>query len=380
MKSLSKVLLLFTALLCTQSSTNAIASASLSKGVVLYWNCDDDAGFSWRDNHWQKGGSPRASYDREQPVHGKAALRIKGVDGKDLFVSSLCRPAAVRADGRYVMRFWTRTQGIKGKAGVRVLAHGPKRSEQMYSPLGWVRLSRHTHYGLPKNCEWTKHEVPIQLLPGGTGRLFVYLSIQGDGTAWFDEVSIAKEGVDVPLGGVIKLADTDYAGLRFDDGQLPENLLKNGSFEEGLRSWRIVGGGSSAKVEKVDGNGVLQIAAKEFTALHAYQGVKVDPRRRYRLSLRARTDEKGLTGYFFTRVLPFNKHRTPLGWAGANHASEFTYVTGKTDGWVSREQVFSLKPSAASLAIYLYVEDTIGTVWVDDVRLAPLPMDEEAAK
>lgn len=354
--------------------------SGLSKGVVLYWNCDDDAGFGWRDNEWQKGGSARVAYDAKERVHGRGALRIEGVEGRDLFVSSLCRPALVEADGRYVLRFWARTKGIKGKAEVRVLAHGPRRPEKTYSPLGWVRLSKQMHYGLPNDHEWTKHEVSIQLLPGGRGRLFVYLSVQGLGTAWFDEVSIAREGIDVPMGGVVKLSDDDYAGVRFDDGQLPVNLLKNEGFEEGLRPWRIIGHGSSAKVERVGGNGVLRIDARELTSLHVHQAASVDPRRRYRLSLRARTDDKGLTGYFFTHVLPFNKHRTPLGWVGADHANEFTYVTGKTGGWVSREQVFSLRPDAESLIIYLYVQDTIGTVWVDDVRLVPLPMDQEAVQ
>ena len=350
------------------------------KGVVLYWNCDDDAGFSWRDNHWQKGGSPRVVYDTDQRVHGKAALRIDGVAGKELRVVSLCRPAQVKPHQRYVLRFWARTEGIKGQAEVRVLAHGPKTPGKMYAPLGWVRLSPKRHYVLPVQHDWQRHEVAIKQLAGGTARLFVYLAVKGEGSAWFDEVSIAEEGVEVPLGGAIKLSDHDFAGVRFQDRKLPENLLHNGDFEKGLLPWRALGRGSTAKVEARDGARALRFDAKEFTGLHVYQRVRVDPRRRYRLSLRARTGEKGLTGYFFTHVLPFNKHHTPLGWVSADHANEFTYVTGRTHGWVERQQEFSLRADADSVVIYLYVRDTIGTVWVDDVRLAPLPLAGESRK
>jgi len=359
----------------------AVSPASaLPKGVVLYWHCDNDAAFSWRDNHWQKGGSPRVTYDAAQRVYGKAALRIVGAPGEDLRVVSLTRPAHVKPGQRYVLRFWARTKNVTGRAEVRVLAHGPKRPDKQYSPLGWVRLSPKTHYVLPSSSDWKRYDVAIDKLPGGTGRLFVYLAVKGKGVAWFDEVSIAEEGIDVPLGGKVGLRDSDYAGVRFHDGELPDNLLKNGAFTDGVRQWRVVGTGSTARVEPIAGNPALRFDAKEFTALHVSQSVRVDPRRRYRLSLRARTDAQGLTGYFFTHVLPFNRHRRPMGWVGADHAQEFTYVTGKTHGWVRREQIFSFRPEADSAAVYLYVRDTIGIVWIDDVCLVPLPLGAEGGQ
>ena len=354
----------------------ASARAAQARGVALYWHCDDDAGFSWRDRQWQKGGSPRVTYDTSQRVHGRASLRVAGTPGQDLWVVSLTRPAQVDPTKGYVLHFWARTRRVKGRAEVRVLAHGPKRADRQYAPLGWVRLSSKTHYVLPADQDWTRHDVRIQNLPGGAARLFVYLAVNGDGVAWFDEVSIAEEGVRVPLGGKPALADADYAGVRLDDAQLPGNLLRNGGFEQGLRDWRATGQGATVKVEVVAGNHALRFDAKEFTSLHVHQRVRVDPRRRYRLSLRAHTESTGLVGYFFTHVLPFNKHRRPTGWVVADHAQEFTYVTGKTSGWVSREQEFALRPDADSVSVYLYVRDTIGTVWIDDVRVAPLPLGE----
>ena len=351
------------------------ARRRLPDGVALYWNCDDDAHFGWRDNHWQKGGSDRVTYDESDKKHGKAALRIDGVAGQELRVSSLTCPAAVDTGARYALRFWSRTRQAVGKAMVRVLAHGPRTPDKQYSPLGWVKLSPQLHYVLPAQSGWTLHEAAIEQLPGGTARLFVYLVLEGEGTVWFDEVSIAREGVTVPLGGVAALQDEDYAGVRFADGRLPGSLLENGDFEQGLSRWQVIGNEPAARVEAVEGTRALRFDAKEFSSFYAHQQVSVDPRRRYRLSLRARTDSKGLVGYFFTQVLPFNKHRTPLGWVGADHASEFTYVTGTSSGWVDRQQEFSVRPDTETVGVYLRVQDTVGTVWIDDVRLEPLPLE-----
>ena len=377
--TMRQTILILVVALCWSACAGAAAQA-FPKGVVLYWNCDDDAGFSWRDNHWQKGGSPRVTYDTTERVHGKASLRIEGEDGKDLWVVSLTHPARVTPGREYVLRFWAKTREVKGHAEVRVLAHRPKTEDRQYKPLGWVRLTPKIHYVLPSEQDWARHDVPIKKLPGGAGRLFVYLAVKGEGTAWFDEVSIAENGVDVPLGGKVALRDSDYAGIRFHDNSLPANLLKNGDFERGMSPWRVAGEGSTARIEAVAGGHALRIDTKEFTSLHVWQQAPIDPRRRYRLSLRARTAPPGLTGYVFSQVLPFNRHGRPMGWVRADHAQEFTYVTGKTDGWVGREQVFSVRPDSQSVVIYLRVADTIGTVWIDDVRLAPLPMKNQGSE
>ena len=149
---------------CLACSSTALAGVGHSKGIVLYWHCDDDAGFGWRDNHWQKGGSPNVTYDSKQRIHGKAALRIEGMQGQELHVMSLTRPAPVEPDERYVLRFWARTEGITERAEVRVLAHGPRRPEKTYAPLGWVRLSPKVHYVLPADHDWRRHEAAIERL------------------------------------------------------------------------------------------------------------------------------------------------------------------------------------------------------------------------
>lgn len=355
----------------------APSQTKLPDGVLHYWDCDSWGAAGWRDNEWAEGGSGRIEYDTEVRKHGAASLRLEGREGKAVSALSLERPATVETGTGYVLKLWAKTQGAVG-AQVRALAHGPKPGEQ-YRPLGWVRLSDKVHLMLPGDSDWTEHRVEIADLPGGATRVFFYLHIEGEGTVWFDEFSFAEAGVDVPLGGQVALRDEDYAGVRFDDADLPENLFVNGSFEEGLTGWPAPRApdelaGVRTGVART-GEAALRFDAKEFTAANYYQTVDVDPRRYYRISLWARTD--GLVGYFFTHLLPRDRHNVPIGWHGANHASEHHYVTGKTEAWEERVLITKFAPHVAGVTIYPRVQDAIGTVWIDDIVIKPLRLDYE---
>ncbi len=353
------------------------AQTKLPDGVLLYWNCDGWEGSGWRDNDWAKGGSGRIHFDTAERKHGKASLRIGGAPEASASALSLERPAEVETGQEYVLRVWTKTAGVKGSAEVRALAHGPKPGEQ-YRPLGWVRLSEKMHLVLPPDQDWTSWEVPIAELPGGTTRIFFYLHLEGEGTVWFDEFSFAKAGTDVPLGGEVQLGDEDYAGVRFDDADLPENLLVNGGFEEGMQGWQKMPADYSAEIDPTashTGKSCFRFDARELTGCHLWQTVDIDPRRHYRISLWAKTE--GLVGYFFTHLLPRNRYNVPIGWHGANHASEHHYVTGRTNGWEERVLITRFAPEAAGVTIFPRVEDTIGTVWIDDIAIKPLPLDYE---
>ena len=285
--------------------------------------------------------------------------------------------AEVETTEEYVLQVWARTSGVRGVAEVRALAHGPRPGEQ-YRPLGWVRLSEQGHLGLPPDQDWTRWRVPLRKLPGGTTRVFFYLRLEGEGTAWFDEFSVARAGVEVPLGGQVALRDEDYAGQRFEDDALPANLLVNGGFEEGMKAWGKIPADYTADVDATaahSGERSFRFDAREHTGCHLWQTVDLDPRRYYRISLWAKTD--GLVGYFFTHLLPRNRHNVPIGWHGANHASEHHYVTGATDGWEQRVLVTKFAPQVAGVTIYPRVEDTIGTVFVDDIVIQPLPLGYE---
>lgn len=353
----------------------ALAQTKLPEGTLLYWGCDGWEGSGWRDNEWNKGGSGHIHFDAEEPVYGKASLRIDGRPEGSVSALSLERPAAVQEGEQHVLQVWTKTRGVKGRAQIRALAHGPKPGEQ-YRPIGWVHLSDKVHYYLPADEDWTRHIVSVKALPGGATRVFFYLQLEGEGTVWFDEFSFAKAGVEVPLGGQAPLSDEDYAGIRLEDNALPENLLKNGGFEEGTSGWEKRPAGYSAQLDTAEahsGEASFRFDAREFTDCHIVQRVSIDPRRYYEISLWAKSE--GLRGYFYTHLLPFNRHGVPIGWHGANHASEHHYVTGKTKGWERRVLTTRFSPQTHSMVIFPRVTDAIGTVWLDDIAIKPLPLD-----
>lgn len=350
----------------------------LPDGVVRYWNCDDSAHNAWRDLRWQQGGSPDVAYDPQVKHEGAASLRLTGPgEGQEVWVSSLQVPAEVDPGQEYVLRFFAKTQDVKGEAFLRLLGHQSE-GEHRSKPIGWIRLSpKRAEYVLPPNADWQRYEVPVTAFPGGTNKCYFYLGLKGTGTVWYDDLSLALEGVDVPLGGYQSLNDADYAGIRFDDANLPDNLVANSGFEAQLEPWRKMGEKSKlARVKDPTGDSAccVRYDAVQFDYSFLYQGVDVDPRRRYKLSLKAKPD--GLTGYLFVRVLPFNSHGQPTGWVGADHTSEFCAVTGKPDTWLTPSQVFSVSPGTASVNLYLCVQDAIGTVYLDDVTLQPLPLEE----
>lgn len=363
------------AMLCLlYAATVQSADMRMPEGTHLYWDCDRWSSGGWRDNEWADGGSGRIEFDRAVRFHGEAAVRLDGRPEGEVSALSLERPALIETGRNYVLQCWARTEGVQGTAEVRMLAHGPEPGEQ-YRPLGWVRLSERTHLVLPAGSDWTRYRIPITQLPGGTNRVFLYLRIAGPGTVWFDEVSVADEGVEVPPGGRMALRDEDYAGERFDDDALPENLLTNGSFEEGMAGWVKLPGDYPAQVDQTvahSGSACFRFDAQEFTGGYIHQRAPIDPRRYYRISLWAKCT--GLVGYFYTHLLPFNRHVVPIGWHGANHANEHLYVTGTTNGWEERVLVTRFAPEVASVVMFPRVDDTIGTVWVDDICIQPLPL------
>ncbi len=356
-------------------AASAGAQSRLPEGTVAYWNCDRLEASGWRDNDWATGGSGRLHFDADVKLHGEASLRLEGAPEGSVSAISLERPAEVDTARSYVLQVWMKTAGVKGSAQVRALAHGP-RADGQYHPLGWLRLSDAGHFSLNGDSDWVKVRLPIEKMPGGTTRVFFYLLVEGEGTAWFDEFSFAEAGVEVPLGGEIALRDEDYAGKRFEDADLPDNLLVNGGFEEGMAGWQMLPADYSARVDASQahsGTHSFRFDAKEFTGCYLHQTVDIDPRRYYRISLFAKTE--ALVGFFFTHLLPRNRHNVPLGWHGENHANEHHTVTGTTDGWEERVLVTRFAPEAAGVTFFPRVEDTIGTVWIDDLVIRPLPLD-----
>ncbi len=343
------------------------AAIRAADGIIGYWDADR-ACSEWRDNAWQKGGTGRMHFDSEVKRYGVASVRLEGLPDREISVSSVCARMPVKPDGKYVLRFWSRRVGAGGSASCQVLAHRVV-DEQHTKAIGWVRLEGKERLEIAPSDDWQLHEVPLASLPGGTERVFFYFRVKGETTLWIDEFSLAEEGVKVELGGQPALTDADYAGIRLDEANLPGNLLVNGSFEEGMKGWQVMNPATPATVAAGPeaGTHCLQIIGKEFAAGGVYQRVQIDPRRSYRLSFRA--DGPKLVGYFFTKVLRFDRDNHPRGWLGG----EVLY-SAKSGEWAACSGEFTPSPSTDNIVVYLRVEDTIGEVRVDDVRLEPLPL------
>lgn len=364
-----------TGLMWLLAGTLSVAQGKLPEGVAMYWGADRPA-HGWRDKQWQKGGTGRIHHDSQVKKHGYAAIRMEGIPEKGTAIGSDCVPAVVDPSKPYVLRFWSRRTGdATAKAEVRVFAAAHV-FERRCKPIAFAKLDGGKGaIPIPMSDAWHEVTVPLDPLPAGANRLIVIFAVTGRSTVWIDEATLAEKGVEVPLGGRAKLTDADYAGIRFADNNLPANILRNPGFEDSrFGPWRPMNGDSKATLDSTKGatgSASLRFDAVEFAAGGVYQRVSIDPRRRYRLSLKASCDK--LVGYLFTKILPFNRYGGPTGWVGGE-----ILVTGTTDGWVGRSIEFQTPPGSKEVVIYLRVADTMGKVWVDDVVLAPLPLGDSA--
>jgi len=340
-------------------------------GVLNYCGFEgrwDEAG--WRDSAWMQGGIPEIDFDANTKVHGRYSLRIIGSPDEDRYAIQLAGND-IDAAKVYVFQGWVKTDNVQGTAKVAALAHGEK------GPLDWVNLGPGALFTGTR--DWTRFELPLRSFPEGSKRVYLYAMVRGTGTAWFDEFSLAEEGVEVPLGGEKVYTDADYAGLRFDDGALAENLLQGPGFEEGLGSW-VAEVGTPVIDRKVAGEGTasLRIDAEPEGRCVVYQRVRLDPRRAYRLSLSLKTELR--LGLSCIRVIPFRADGSGFGWWFVqDHTSEFLHGRGRS-GWRREEIVLRhLRPETDYVVVYLTLEDAEGKAWFDDVRLTPLSLAETKA-
>jgi hypothetical protein len=357
-------------------------------GFEGYW---DEAG--WRDGDWHQGGTEGMAFDRQTKFHGKSSLRVEGAADQTRFALQLGGFPVDRAQV-YLFRAAVKTQEIVGEAALAVQVHSATEPGPFLDLGPGAKLSG-TH-------DWTWLEVRVTNFPANAARMYPYVWVKGTGRAWFDEVSLAEEGVAVPLGGQRPITDADYAGLRFDDARLPENLLLNGGFEQGVEHWYIESGkpvveevaaavgalraspavGAGLRASPAVGAGLraspdkcLRFDGFAECGYSVVQRVRIDPRRAYRLSVRQKT---ALTaGLSCLQVIAFKADGSGFGWWFAqDHTWEFLYGRGTQD-WHEQSLVLrEFPPETDFINVYLVLQDALGTVWFDDVRLTPLSLEE----
>jgi hypothetical protein len=344
------------------------AEARWPAGVLNYCGFDghwDEAG--WRDLRWTEGGTTGVRFDRDVKRFGKASLRIEGAGGETRAVLQLAGNA-VQPDKRYALRAWVKTQDIVGEAALVLQPH------EEGKPLPFVDLGEHAC--LQGTHDWTLLEVPVPSLSERTVRIFPYLWVKGSGTAWFDEFALTEAGVQVPLGGQRPVTDADYAGVRFADSSLPDNLITNPGFEEGLNGW-FLESGEPLIDPRISAAGRHSLRYDGFSECHfsvVQVRVKIDPRRAYRLSLKLKTDLRA--GLSCVQLLPLNAKGEVLGYFGQDHTHEFCYGRGVQDWHEASVVLRQFLPETDALNVYLLLQDAVGTVWFDEIRLTPCSLAE----
>ncbi|MHB8969486.1 MAG: carbohydrate binding domain-containing protein [Pirellulaceae bacterium] len=344
------------------------AEARWPDGVLNYCGFDgywDEAG--WRDLRWAEGGTAGVRFDRDLRRFGKASLRIEGASDATRAVLQL--PGnAVQPGKQYVLRVWVKTQDIVDEAALTLQPHAEG------EPLPFVDLGEHA--SLQGTHDWTLLEVPVPSLPARTVRIFPYLQVKGAGTAWFDEFALTELGVQVPWGGQRPVTDADYAGVRFADADLPGNLLPNSGFEEDLNGW-FVESGEPQIDRRISAVGQHSLRYDGFPECHfsvVQVRVKIDPRRACRLSLKLKTDLRA--GLSCVQLLPLNAKGEALGYFGQDHTQEFCYGRGVQDWHETSVVLRQFQPETDALNVYLLLQDAVGTVWFDEIRLSPCSLAE----
>jgi hypothetical protein len=334
-------------------------------GVEGAW---DEAG--WRDLGWAQGGTEGMDFDRAVKRFGKASLRAEGAEGETRMALQL-NGNAITAGKQYVLRIWVKTEGPAGAAELRLQPHAEGQ------PLPFVELGEAAR--LSGTHDWTLLEIPVPELPEGTVRIYPYLGVTGNGTAWFDEFSLAEAEVEVPLGGQRPITDADFGGVRFSDDAPPTNLIPNGDFEDGMNGWFVENGkpiirvtGRTTGPHALCYDGYPECA---FTTVAVH--IRIDPRRAYRLSMRLRTDLRA--GMSVVRVIPFKANGEGFGWwFSQDHSMEFLRGRG-TQPWHNESVIWrEFPPETDFLNVYLELTDAVGSVWFDDVSLLPLSLRRTA--
>jgi len=180
----------------------------------------------------------------------------------------------------------------------------------------------------------------------------------------------------VPPGGQRRITEADYAGIRFDDARLPENLLANAGFEDGLRGWYIESGQPQID-ERIFAGGKQSLRFDGFAecVFTAVGRVEIDPRRAYQLSVKLKTDLKA--GLSCLQLIAFKANGQGFGWWHTqDYTSEFCYGRGTQDWHTKSIVIRQFPPETEYVNVYLLLHDAIGVAWFDDVKLAPLSLAE----
>ena len=174
----------------------SLAASSLGAQQNLGFETRDFAG---RPTGWNTGGAGfEVLADSVQPLAGRFSLRMRWVDpapwvdGQQKFAVATQTFPVARAAGRKV-RFagYIRTEGINaGYAGFWMRVDGPGQANVLAFDNMGAR-------GVRGTTPWTRYEIELPVDSGATA-VFMGALHPGDGTAWFDSLTVEVVGDPMP--------------------------------------------------------------------------------------------------------------------------------------------------------------------------------------
>ncbi|HSU16987.1 erythromycin esterase family protein [Longimicrobium sp.] len=119
---------------------------------------------------------------------GRLSLRIRQTSAATRFaVANQVIPVSAARGKRVRLRGWIRTEGVtRGQAAFWMRVDGPGNRSLAFDNMAGR--------GASGTSPWTRYEIELPVDSAATGVIFGALD-NGDGTAWFDDVEIALDGV-----------------------------------------------------------------------------------------------------------------------------------------------------------------------------------------
>jgi hypothetical protein len=295
--------------------------------------------------------------DRSDPEHGAASARIRTRVEHPRGVSALVQSlAAADYRGRRVRaRAWLKGAEI-GDArlviSVQAADDGP----------GADGVGGGTCALPPGTFAWRPCDVVFDV-PALADAIEVGVTLKGRGTLWIDDVALTPVDLAVPVtatGEPRALANGDFER---DDAELRPWVMAGGaqSHYEAARDLAVAHAGkASARLRPIVaaplGYGVL------------IQAIAADDYRGQRIRVTAAVKTVDATGDLWVRVQGASSPSDGPGLSWASHP-----LTGTAD-WRTYELVVDVPPGGDSIQIGAGLRGH-GTLWLDDVRLAPVGSD-----
>ncbi|QJR35211.1 erythromycin esterase family protein [Gemmatimonas groenlandica] len=184
---------------CVLAAVLSVVGSSAASAQQLVNLGFETQGIGGRPSGWGLGGDGfELVADSVSPMEGRFSLRTRWIgpagyteDSRKFAVANQPFPVAVAAGRRLRLSGYIRTEGITtGFAGFWMRVDAPNGA----APLAFDNMASRGPRG---TTPWTRHviELPVD---SGAGAIYLGLLHPGDGTAWFDSITVEVFGEPMP--------------------------------------------------------------------------------------------------------------------------------------------------------------------------------------